>query len=69
MSVNVKGEMMKVFVTGATGFIGSALVPELLQADHKVLGMTRSEKGAELLTNLGADPHFGTIEDLDSLKA
>lgn len=60
---------MKVFVTGATGFIGSALVPELLQADHKVLGMTRSEKGAELLTNLGADPHFGTIEDLDSLKA
>ena len=61
--------MMKVFVTGATGFIGSALVPELLQADHKVLGMTRSEKGAELLTNLGADPHFGTIEDLDSLKA
>ncbi len=59
---------MRVFVTGATGFIGSALVPELIQAGHTVLGMTRSETGAEALTKAGADVHYGTIEDLDSLK-
>jgi len=60
---------MRVFVTGATGFIGTALVPELIHAGHKVLGMTRSEKGAEALTMMGADVHFGTIEDLESLRA
>jgi nucleoside-diphosphate-sugar epimerase len=60
---------MKVFVTGATGFIGSALVPELIQAGHKVLGLTRSEKGAEALANAGAEAHPGTIENLDSLRA
>ena len=60
---------MRVFVTGATGFIGSALVPELIQAGHTVLGMTRSEKGAERLTKAGADVHHGTLEDIESLKA
>ncbi|MGO8673682.1 MAG: SDR family oxidoreductase [Capsulimonadaceae bacterium] len=60
---------MRVFVTGPTGFIGSALVPELVQAGHKVLGMTRSEGGAEALARAGADVHYGTLEDLDSLKA
>ena len=60
---------MKVFVTGATGFIGTALVPELIQAGHQVLGMTRSEKGAEALAKLGADVHYGTLEDTESLKA
>lgn len=60
---------MKVFVTGATGFIGLALVPELIQAGHTVLGMTRSEKGAEALTKLGADVHYGTLEDIKSLQA
>jgi nucleoside-diphosphate-sugar epimerase len=60
---------MRVFVTGATGFIGSALVPELMQAGHQVLGMTRSEKGAEALAKVGADVHHGTLEDIESLKA
>jgi len=60
---------MKVFVTGATGFIGSALVSELIESGHTVLGMTRSEKGADALKKAGADVHHGTIEDLKSLKA
>jgi nucleoside-diphosphate-sugar epimerase len=59
---------MKVFVTGATGFIGTALVPELMQAGHQVLGMTRSDKGAEALTRQGAEVHHGTLEDIESLK-
>jgi nucleoside-diphosphate-sugar epimerase len=60
---------MRIFVTGATGFIGSALVPELLKAGHTVLGMTRSEKGAEALAKAGADVHHGSLEDIESLKA
>lgn len=60
---------MKVFVTGATGFIGLALVPELMQAGHEVLGMTRSEKGAEVLRSLGAGVHNGSLEDVERLKA
>jgi nucleoside-diphosphate-sugar epimerase len=59
---------MRVFVTGATGFIGSALVPELLQAGHHVLGLTRSEAGAEALRKAGAEVLHGNIEELDSLR-
>jgi nucleoside-diphosphate-sugar epimerase len=59
---------MRIFVTGAPGFIGSALVPELLQAGHQVLGLTRSEAGAETLRKLGAEVKYGNIEDLDSLR-
>src|SRR5580658_1776452 len=64
-----KGDIiMRIFVTGASGFIGSALVPDLLQAGHHVLGLTRSEAGAEALRAAGADVKYGNIEDLDSLR-
>ena len=59
---------MRIFVTGAPGFIGSALVPKLIQAGHQVLGLTRSETGAEALRAAGADVKYGNIEDLDSLR-
>jgi nucleoside-diphosphate-sugar epimerase len=59
---------MRVFVTGSTGFVGSAVVKELLSAGHTVLGLTRSEKGVEQLKSQGAEALYSTIEDLEVLK-
>ena len=60
---------MRVFVTGATGFIGSRVVRELLDAGHQVLGLTRSEQGAAALAAMGAEPYRGSIAEPDGLKA
>lgn len=59
---------MKVFVTGASGFIGSAVVKELLAAGHEVTGLARSDESAKAISDLGAQVLKGSLEDLDVLK-
>lgn len=59
---------MKVFVTGASGFIGSAVVKELIGAGHQVIGLARSENSAKIVSDLGAEVLLGSLDDLEILK-
>ncbi|WP_034915793.1 SDR family oxidoreductase [Erwinia sp. 9145] len=58
---------MKIFITGATGFIGFAITAELIRAGHQVTGLARSDKSAQLLTTIGAESHPGALENLSGL--
>ena len=59
---------MQVFITGGSGYVGSAVIPELLGAGHEVVGLARSDASAAALETLGAKVHRGSLDDLDSLR-
>src|SRR5947209_13415511 len=62
------GVLMRVFVTGASGWIGSALLPELIGAGHQVVGLARSDSSADAIAAAGAEVYRGTLDDLDALR-
>jgi nucleoside-diphosphate-sugar epimerase len=70
MTLNdIKGVLMRIFVTGASGWIGSAVVPALLAAGHRVTGLARSDASAATIEALGAEVHRGSLDDPDDLRA
>ncbi|MEX8548970.1 MAG: SDR family oxidoreductase [Mucilaginibacter sp.] len=60
---------MRIFLTGASGFIGSAIIPELIGAGHQVLGLARSDASAKSIIAAGAEVHLGSLDDIESLKS
>jgi nucleoside-diphosphate-sugar epimerase len=66
---DIGGNTMRIFVTGASGWIGSAVIPELLSAGHQVVGLARSGAAAEKVAALGVEVRRGELDDLDGLRA
>src|ERR1700761_8430901 len=69
LSRKTKEATMRIFLTGATGFIGSAIVPELVNAGHQVIGMARSGEGARAVAAAGVEVHMASLEDLPSMRS
>jgi nucleoside-diphosphate-sugar epimerase len=67
--ITTKETFMRIFVTGASGWIGSAVVPELISGGHQVLGLARSDISAETVADMGAEVLRGDLDDLDVLRA